>query len=84
MTVAPLAETLTCAVFCSKLDCMIASCSGWGWGGVGWGGVGGLSWRGLSWRGGVVLGVKYRMLHIPGILDCTYHLHVSVSVCSRF
>ena len=22
-------------------------------------------------------GVKYRMLHIPGILDCTYHLHVS-------
>ena len=21
--------------------------------------------------------VKYRMLHIPGILDCTYHLHVS-------
>ena len=29
-------------------------------------------------------GVKYRMLHIPGILDCTYHLHVSVSVCSRF
>ena len=29
-------------------------------------------------------GVKYRMLHIPGSLDCTYHLHVSVSVCSRF
>ena len=29
-------------------------------------------------------GVKYRMLHIPGILDYTYHLHVSVSVCSRF
>ena len=28
--------------------------------------------------------LKYRMLHIPGILDCTYHLHVSVSVCSRF
>ena len=26
-------------------------------------------------RGG--RGVKYRMLHIPGILDCTYHLHVS-------
>ena len=25
-------------------------------------------------------GLKYRMLHIPGILDCTYHLHVSVSV----
>ena len=24
-------------------------------------------------------GVKYRMLHFPGILDCTYHLHVSVS-----
>ena len=24
------------------------------------------------------------MLHIPGISDCTYHLHVSVSVCSRF
>ena len=38
--------------------------------GVGFGGGGG--------------GVKYRMLHIPGILDCTYHLHVSVSVCSRF
>ena len=30
----------------------------------GWGG----------WGGG---GVKYRMLHIPGILDCTYHLRVS-------
>ena len=27
-----------------------------------------------TWGGG---GVKYRMLHIPGILDCTYHLHVS-------
>ena len=34
--------------------------------------------------GGGEGGVKYRMLHIPGILDCTYHLHVSVSVCSRF
>ena len=33
-----------------------------------------------GWGGG---GVKYRMLHIPGILDCTYHLHVSVSACSR-
>ena len=36
----------------------------------------------FSW--GRERGVKYRMLHIPGILDCTYHLHVSVSVCSRF
>ena len=35
-------------------------------------------------EGGGGGGVKYRMLHIPGILDCTYHLHVSVSVCSRF
>ena len=35
-----------------------------------------------AWIGAEVLedqeaGVKYRMLHIPGILDCTYHLHVS-------
>ena len=37
-------------------------------------------WGGKGWGGGV----KYRMLHIPGILDYTYHLHVSVSVCSRF
>ena len=28
-------------------------------------------------QGGGGEGVKYRMLHIPGILDCTYHLHVS-------
>ena len=28
--------------------------------------------------------VKYRMLHIPGTLDCTYHLHVSVCLRSRF
>ena len=35
----------------------------------------------LHSRGG---GVKYRMLHIPGISDCTYHLHISMSVCSRF
>ena len=39
--------------------------------------------RGEGGRGGKG-GVKNRMLHIPGILDCTYHLHVSVSVCSRF
>ena len=31
-------------------------------------------WRGWGPWG---RGVKYRMLHIPGILDCTYHLHVS-------
>ena len=40
--------------------------------------------RGGMGKGGGGEGVKYRMLHIPGILDCTYHLHVSVSVCSRF
>ena len=50
------------------------------------GGIHQLPWHDLGAdrnrsRGG---GVKNRMLHIPGILDCTYHLHVSVSVCSRF
>ena len=57
-------------------ECVKASDSGQGrcGGGGGGGGVG----------VGVGVGVKYRMLHIPGILERTYHLHVSVSVCSRF
>ena len=46
--------------------------------------MGGRGRRGGGERMGGGAGVKYRMLHIPGILDCTYHLHVSVSVCSRF
>ena len=47
--------------------------------------IGWVGWYVVGWSGGqrahTVLGgaggVKYRMLHIPGILDCTYHLHVS-------
>ena len=37
----------------------------------------------LSGQGAVGGGlgrVKYRMLHIPGIVNFTYHLHVSMSV----
>ena len=44
----------------------------------------GVYYRGFDSQSRAWEGVKYRMLHIPGILDCTYHLHVSVSVCSRF